>query len=99
MTMTSIEVMTIVVIREILVLIREMPVLIGEILILVREMPVLIRELIFMTAHTIEFIVVPKSVVCKFHAYILSRARCDQQSQRHYRQHQLNRVDLNSSIG
>ncbi len=91
MTMTFIEIMTVVVIREVFVLIGDMPVpvLIGEV----------ITPTILITAHTIEFIAVPRSVVCKFHAYILSRARCDQQSQRHYRQHQLNRVDLNSSIG
>lgn len=89
--MTFIEIITVVVIREMLVLIGKMPVpvLIGEV----------ITPTILLTAHTIEFIAVPGSVVCKFHAYILGRARCDQQSQRHYRQHQLNRVDLNSSIG
>lgn len=95
--MTFIEIMTIVLIREILVLVREMPVLIRETLVLIREMIVLAGELItltiFMIAHAIEFIVVPESIVCKSHARILGRARCDQQSQSHYRQHQLNRVD------
>ncbi len=85
--MTFIEIMTVVVIRESLVLIGEMPVLTGEMPILTGE---LITFAISMIAHTIEFIVVPGCVVCKFHAHVLSRARCDQQSQRHYRQYQLN---------
>ena len=96
MTMVFIQIMTIVVIWEIPVVIREIPIMIREILVLAGE---LIAFAIFMIAHAIEFITVTGSIICKSHAHILSRTRCDQQSQRHYRQHQLNRVDLNSSTG
>lgn len=96
MAMISFGIMTIVVIREISILAWEIPIMIREIPVLAGE---LITFAIFMIAHAIEFFTVTGSIVCKSHAHILSRARCDQQSQRHYRQHQLNRVDLNSSTG